>query len=455
MEKPDKGRPSILVVEDERHMREILKMLLESEGYAVSTAGDGLSGVDLLSREPFFNVVITDIKMPGEDGFAILKKTLEVSPETLVIMITAFGTMESAIEAMKLGAYDYIHKPFKIDEIRLIVQKALEKQRLRKEISILKSRSSLELDDIVSRSAQMKEVLRLLPRVAESRANVMITGESGTGKELIATALHNLSERKDNALVAINCASLPEGLLESELFGYMKGAFTGAVRNKEGLFESAHKGTLFLDEIAEMPIQLQSKLLRAIESGSFRRLGGTGDIKVDVRIISATNRDLPEAIAAGSFREDLFYRLNAIPVHLPPLRERREDIPGLIEHFLKKRSAGKQFSQEALDLLMSYSWKGNVRELENVIERILLFTEAVTITENEIPPEISGTGGSSAMLPEIGPGGIELESFLENLEKSYLLQSLALTGGKKMEAAKRLGLTFRSFRHRLNKYGIK
>ena len=455
----------ILVVEDERHMREILRMLLESEGYQVSSAEDGARGVECLEKE-IFNLVITDIKMPGVDGFGILKKALEVSPETLVIMMTAFGTMESALEAMKLGAYDYVHKPFKIDEIQLVVKKALEKQKMQRQLALLKQRAALEQDEnIVARSPRMNEVLRMLPRIAESKANVLITGESGTGKDLIANAIHALSPRKEAGFVAINCANLPEGLLESELFGYMKGAFTGATQNKQGYFEVADKGTLFLDEVAEMSVQLQSRLLRVIETGTFRRLGSTTDITVDVRILAATNKDLKEAVNNGSFREDLFYRLNAIPVHLPPLRERKEDIPVLIDHFLRKSNKDKRFDKAAIEMLMDHPWHGNIRELENVIERILLFSDGQTIRAEDIPAEIA-KDCSGAGVPAAGdcPGGqnvpaalvegFELEPLLEKIEKDYLLKALSQTGGRKMEAAKLLGLTFRSFRHRLAKYGI-
>jgi len=449
-----KEKARILIVEDEKHMREILNMLLESEGYAVTTAENGGRGVEYLDKE-IYDLVITDIKMPEVDGFGILKKAREVSPETLVIMITAFGTMESAIEAMKLGAYDFVHKPFKIDEIRLTIEKALEKKQLKKELSVLKQRAGFELQDIIARSPRMKEILSALPRISESRASVLITGESGTGKELIANSVHNLSARKDQNFVAINCASLPEGLLESELFGYMRGAFTSANQNKQGLFEIADKGTLFLDEIGEMPMSLQSKLLRAIETGSFRRLGGTADIKVDVRIISATNKDLKEMAGSnGGFREDLFYRLNAIPVHLPPLRERKEDIPALIEHFLARRSAKKSFSKRAIDKLVSCAWKGNIRELEHIVERMLLFSDREMLTEEDIPPEVLKESPDGQDLPELGEG-MELESCLENIERSYLLKALDASGGKKIEAAKLLGLSFRSFRHRLAKYGIK
>ena len=443
----------ILVIEDERHMREILVMLLESEGYQVASAEDGGRGVDMLGKE-IFNLVITDIKMPGVDGFGVLKKALEVSPETVVIMMTAFGTMESALEAMKMGAYDYVHKPFKIDEIRLIVKKALEKQKMQRQLSLLRQRAVLEPDEsIVARSPAMKELLRMLPRVAESRANVLITGESGTGKDLIANAIHNLSPRKEADFVAINCAALPEGLLESELFGYMRGAFTGAAQNKQGYFELADKGTIFLDEIGEMSVQLQSKLLRVIETGVFRRLGGTTDITVDARIISATNKDLGAAVRGGAFREDLFYRLNAIPLHLPPLRERREDIPALIDHFLKKRNKDRRFDKKVLDALVNHAWRGNIRELENVVERILLFSDGQVIRMEDIPSEITGDCAGANPLPAPAEG-FQLETLLEGIEKDYLLKSLARTGGKKTEAARLLGLSFRSFRHRLDKYNI-
>ena len=450
-----KQKEKILVVEDERHMREIIKMLLEQEGFDVLTAADGTEGVRCLENE-IFNLVITDIRMPGVDGFGILKRALEISPDTAIVMITAFGTMESTLEAMKMGAYGYVHKPFKIDEIRLMVKKALDKQKMQRQLSLLRQRAEAGIDEnIVARSPRMKDILRMLPRVADSRASVLITGESGTGKDLIANAIHNLSPRKDANFVAINCANLPEGLLESELFGFMRGAFTGAAQNKQGYFEVADKGTLFLDEIAEMSVQLQSKLLRVIETGIFRRLGSTTDISVEVRILSATNKDLKEAVQTGTFREDLFYRLNAIPIHLPPLRERKEDIPALIEHFLKKRKKEKLFEKGALELLMSHSWRGNIRELENIVERILLFSDQEIISVHDIPDEITGDcSGRSRLLDKIG-NGFALETLLEGLEKDYLVAALGQSGGRKAEAAKLLGLSFRSFRHRLAKYDIK
>ncbi|MDP2167656.1 MAG: sigma-54 dependent transcriptional regulator [Thermodesulfovibrionales bacterium] len=450
-------KAKMLIIEDERSMRDVLRILLEGEGYEVISAHDGLDGIGWLQKD-IFDLIITDIKMPGADGFEILRKSIELSPDTLVIMITAFGTTESAVEAMKLGAYDYIYKPFKIDEIRLIVKNALDKRRLKAEVSLLRQtvRARYEPANIIGESPAMKELLHLIPRVAQSAANVLITGESGTGKDLVATALHNLSDRADKNFVAINCASLPEGLLESELFGYMKGAFTSASQNKQGLFEVANEGTLFLDEVAEMPINLQSKLLRAIDTGSFRRLGGTNDIKVNVRILSATNKDPAEAVAAGSFREDLFYRLNVIPIHIPPLRERKEDIPLYIEHFLKKSSVGKRhISPEAINLLMNQPWKGNVRQLENAIERTLLLTDKDIITEADLPPGITKTYSEDKTPMTDVSGGIDLKAVIEGMERGYITEALRLTAGKKAEAAKLLGLSFRSFRHRLQKYGIR
>jgi two-component system response regulator PilR (NtrC family) len=452
-----KTRAKILVVEDERSMREILTMLLESEGFSVVAASDGQEGISWLERD-IFDLVITDIKMPGIDGFGVLAKTQELSPETSVIMMTAFGTMESALEAMKLGAYDYIHKPFKIDEIRLIVENALDRKRLKTEVSLLREtvKSTFEVENIIGKSPKMQELLSLLPKVAANSSNVLITGESGTGKELVANALHNLSPRAPQNFVAINCASFPEGLLESEIFGHMKGSFTGATQNKQGLFEVANGGTLFLDEIAEMPHNLQSKLLRAIETSTFRRVGGTSDIKVDVRIVSATNKDLKEECPRGNFREDLYYRLNVIPLHIPPLRERKDDIPLLVDHFMKKYSGrSRQFSGSAMSILMDYEWKGNVRELENMIERTLLFTDKDLITASELPSELAATPQRTAMLPSVDQGTVDLEEILKNIEKNYLLEALTMTAGKKTEAAKLLNLSFRSFRHKLSKYGIK
>ena len=448
-------KTKILVIEDEQSMREILKMLLEGEGYGVVTAADGAEGLRWLQKD-IFDLIITDIKMPGADGFEILKQSRRISPDTLVIMITAFGSMEAAIEAMKSGAYDYIHKPFKIDEIRLIVKNAVDKRRLSAEVSLLREqvKTIYEVENIIGKSPSMQKILALIPRVARNSSNVLITGESGTGKDLVATALHNLSPRSERNFVAVNCASFPEGLLESELFGHMRGSFTGAVHNKQGLFEVADGGTLFLDEIAEMPFPLQSKLLRAIEGGTFRRVGGTTDIKTDLRIIAATNKDPGEAVSSGGFREDLYFRLNVIPLHLPPLRERKEDIPLLAEHFIKKYSDKRQFTGSAMNILVNHDWRGNVRELENMIERTLLFTNKEMITEADLPAELRQLVKTDSLQPEIAEG-MDFEETIRGMERKYLHEALRLTNGKKTEAAKLLNLSFRSFRHKLSKYGIK
>jgi two-component system, NtrC family, response regulator PilR len=446
----------VLVVEDEKSMREVLKMLLESEGHEVKAALDGVEGMAALESD-IFDLVITDMKMPNAGGFEVLKKVKEISPDTVVILVTAFSTKETAIEAMNLGAYDYIGKPFNIDEIRLIIRRAIEKKRLRDEVSVLRTKagSAEALEHIIGRSGKMQELFRLIPRIANNNSNVLITGESGSGKELVATALHSLSPRKEKNFVAINCAAFPEGLLESELFGHMKGSFTGAIHNKQGLFEIADGGSLLLDEVAEMPISLQAKLLRILENGTFRRIGGTSDVKVDVRVISATNKDLQEEILKNKFREDLYYRLNVIPVRIPPLRERKEDIPMLVEHFLRKISTQpKNISGGAMKLLIEYHWKGNVRELENVIERTALLTDRHDIAPSDLPAEISSFKSDLNMMPELTEEGIDIDRIIEDLEKKYLMHALEKSGGVKTEAAKLLRLSFRSFRHRLHKYGI-
>src|SRR5512135_1677992 len=415
-----KGR--ILVIEDEKSMREVLRILLEEENYEVTVASDGMEGIDYI-RHNLFDLIITDIKMPKADGFDVLKEAKEISPSALVIMVTAFGTTESAIEAMKQGAYDYVHKPFKIDEIRLIVKKAFEKKNLSEELSVLREKfqSSFGLENIIGKSAKMQELFKLIPRVANSNSAVLISGENGTGKELVASALHNLSPRKNNNYVTINCATFPEGLLESEIFGHMKGSFTGAVCSKSGLFEIADGGTFFLDEIGEMPLSLQSKLLRVLENGTFRRVGGTTDIKVDVRVISATNKNIMESAMVGTFREDLFYRLNVVPIAIPPLRERKEDIVILLEHFLSKYSqTPKKFSPEAVDLMLNYPWKGNIRELEHLVERVVLLSDKEVIMPEDLPDEILQTASNLGCLPEFGDGVFDHEKLLERIEKDYL-----------------------------------
>ncbi len=449
---------NILVVEDEASMRDILCMLLEGEGYDVTAASDGNEGIANIEKD-IYDLIITDIKMPGATGFEILDKSKEISPDTLVIMITAFGTLESGVEAMKLGAYDYIHKPFKIDEIRLIVRNALDRRRLSTEVALLrreKIRTAVEVENIIGRSAPMQRLLKMVPRVASSNSNALISGESGTGKELVAQALHNLSPRSDRAFVAVNCSSIPEGLLESELFGHMKGSFTGAHQNKQGLFEVADEGSLFLDEIGEMPMSLQSKLLRAIEHSTFRRVGGTKDVNCNVRIIAATNKNLKDEVRNGAFREDLFFRLNVIPLVVPPLRERKDDIPLLVDHFLSKSKGRKrQFSGSAMKMLMDYDWAGNVRELENLVARMLIICDQDIITDADMPEELSLKPEPERSLIADLTEGVNMEDELAYLEKRYLNEALKQSGGNKTEAAKLLGLTFRSFRHKLSKYCIR
>jgi two-component system response regulator PilR (NtrC family) len=450
-------RGRVLIIEDEKSMREVLKILLDEESYDVTTAADGMEGIEQIKNN-IFDLVITDIKMPKADGFDVLREVKEISPNTIVLMVTAFGTTESAIEAMKQGAYDYVHKPFKIDEIRLIVKKAFEKKRLKEELTLLREKfqTSFGLENIIGKSEKMQELFKLIPKVANSSSTVLIMGESGTGKELVATALHNLGPRKNKNFVTINCATFPEGLLESEMFGHMRGSFTGAVYSKSGLFEIADGGTFFLDEIGEMPMPLQSKLLRVLENGTFRRVGGTSDIKVDVRIISATNKNIVEAVSSGAFREDLYYRLNVVPICIPPLRERKEDIPLLLEHFLFKYSkTSKKISPEALHLFINYPWKGNIRELENIIERTALLCEGEIIIPEDLPDEVLNSKDDLKVLPEFNNGAFDLEETMEKIEKDYLLKALEKANGVKTEAAKLLNLSFRSFRHRLYKYRIK
>ncbi len=449
----DGSMGKILVVDDEKSMREVLEIFLKGEGYDVLTANGGERGIRALKQD-IFDLVITDMRMPKVSGLDLLKIIKGTSPNTIVVIITAFGTAESAVEAMKLGAYDYIQKPFKMDDIRLVVKNAFEKQKLQKEVLILKDQLEVPSpENIIGESHAMLELFSVVSKSAASNANVLITGESGTGKELVANAIHKLSPNKDNAFITINCAAIPEGLLESELFGYMKGAFTGAASNKQGLFELANNGTLLLDEIGEMPLPLQAKLLRVIEGGTFRRVGGTSDIRVNVRIISATNKDIKDQIQKGLFREDLYFRLNVLSVRVPSLSEHRDDIPLLVEYFLKKYSGGKKHvSREAMKVLRNYTWKGNIRELENVMERVTLLCDDEVIDVNHLPDEMGMAPAAEQMtLPS---NGVNLERLIEDIEKDYLLKALEKTNGVKTEAAKLLNLTFRSFRHRLKKYGI-
>ncbi len=447
----------ILLVDDEQSMRDFLSIMLKKEGHDVVAAVSGEDALKAVQTE-IFDLVISDVKMPRMDGINVLKTVKDISPESVVIMITAYATAETAVEAMKLGAYDYITKPFKVDEIRLIIQKALEKRHLRKENVLLKREmeSKAGFENFVGKSASMQRVFSVIRQVADTRSTVLVTGDSGTGKELVARAIHYNSSRKDGPFVTVNCGALPETLLESELFGHMKGAFTGAVANKQGLFEAANGGTIFLDEISATTPALQTKLLRVLQEREFMRVGGTTDIKVDARVIAASNCDLLAEVSKGTFREDLYYRLNVLPIHLPPLRDRKEDIPLMVDFFLNKysnRREPKNIAPDALKLLVTYRWPGNVRELENTIERLVILATGDTIQLEHVPDALKNFRPPSELIPgEIPDKGLDLEAVLENAEKTLIQKALEKTGGVKTEAAKLLGLSFRSLRHRLQKY---
>jgi two-component system, NtrC family, response regulator PilR len=449
-------RGHILVVDDERSMREFLQIFFEREGYKVTTA-PGVDEAEVCLENDEIDIVITDMQMPKRGGLELLTAARDLSPETAVVVITAYASTDSAIQAMREGAYDYITKPFKVDEIRLVIEKALEKKQLALENERLKTelKSRVGHPTIIGNSRGIREVFDLIAQVASTRTSVLISGESGTGKELVARALHDQSERNADAFVALNCGAIPENLLESELFGHEKGSFTGAMEQKKGLFEVADRGTLFLDEIAELSLALQVKLLRAIQEKTIRRVGGTSDISVDVRLLSASNQDLEAAVANGSFRNDLFYRLNVIQICLPALRERREDIPPLLRHFLNKSTADadrliNSVSEEAMKKLMAYDYPGNVRELENIVERAVALSRTNEIALDALPPNVLDMRPAENT-PVIPAEGVRLENLLDDYERSLLGEALRLSGGVKKDAAKLLGVSFRSFRYRLEK----
>lgn len=437
----------ILIVDDDKSIRSLLSIMLKREGYHVSSTGKGEEAIDLIRKETF-DLVITDIRMPRFDGQRILKEVKAVDSEVPVIMITAFASTESVLDTMREGAYDYISKPFKADAIKMIVRKALERKKLEKETRDLKEhlKTDYGLTNIVGKSEKMMQIYKTMGKIADSDVTVLITGESGTGKELVAKAIHYNSNRVGKPFMAINCGAIPSELLESELFGHHKGSFTGAVTDKKGLFEIADGGTLFLDEIGVTPRSIQAKLLRAIQEKEFKRVGGTKDIKIDVRIIAATNKNLKEAIKDGSFREDLFYRLNIVSIDMPPLRERKEDIPQLVEFLIQKftqrTGTKKEVSPETMKFLIEYEWPGNVRELENTIERIVALERDRLITPESLP---------ILNLPE---GKIDLEKVLADTEKRLLLAAIKEAKGVRKKAAELLGLSFRSMRYRLKKHKI-
>ena len=433
MEKNEKKtKKSILVVDDEKSIVEWLQIALEKEGYEVETAVSGEEALEI-ARSRYFNCVITDMKMAGMGGLGLLKRLREEDPDLIVIIITAFGTFESAVEALRSGASDFITKPFRVDEITFRLKNVFEKECLRQENIFLKNRIEKDEGVIIGESKKMEELLNLVDKVAKTDATVMIYGETGTGKELIARRLHSNSNRNNEQFIALNCGALPDTLLESELFGYKKGAFTGAVQNKKGLFVVADSGSFFLDEVGEISPKIQVKLLRVLQYQEIVPLGDTKTIKVNVRLIGATNKNLEKAVKEGKFREDLFYRLNVIPVFVPPLRERKEDIPLLIEKFTDKiakrlRISTKEFSDKSLEKLMEYNWPGNVRELENCIERIMILLDEDKITEKDI---------STIMHSDIP---VKEEITLQDLEVNAIRETIRKCGGNKVKAARMLGI---------------
>ncbi len=457
-------KPRILVTDDEESIREFLDIMLRKEGYEVTCVEDGKQAADILKKKTF-DMVISDLQMPNMTGIELLKHVRETYPDLIFMMITAFGTTESAVEAMKMGAYDYITKPFKIDEVRINIANALRSKNLEVENRTLKKELEKEysFQNLVGNSEAMHKIYSLVKRVSDSPTNVLITGESGTGKEMVAKAIHYNGPLKDKPFVTINCGAIPENLMESEMFGHKKGSFTGAIVDKPGLFEVADGGSLFLDEVGELPLSIQVKLLRAIQERVIRRVGATEDGHVDVRIIAATNRNLEDMVADGSFRQDLFYRLNVINIRTPSLRERRDDIALLANHFLAKYNSRltksvSTISREAMDLLKKYDYPGNVRELENIIERTVALEAGATILPESLPPFVNTPSGrkmaSSEGIEISAEEGIDLQKVLDQIEKELLIKAIHAAGGTKKRAAKLLAITFRSMRYRVEKFSL-
>ena len=445
--------PRILVIDDEDKMCWALDRALSYEGYQVITATRGLQGIDLAKKDDF-SLIILDLKMPDMDGLEVLKEIKNINPTIPVIMITAHGTIDTAIEAMKIGATDYITKPFKLEEIKVQIKKSLHLSNLENQVDFLRQELGKKYGKMVGQSDAMKEVAFLIHQVAKTGATVLITGESGTGKEVVAVEIHKASNRVDKPFVAVNCAALPEQLLESELFGHEKGAFTGATNKKKGRFEIADTGTIFLDEIGEMPISMQAKLLRVLQERCFERVGGTETIDVDVRVIATTNLDLATAISNGTFREDLYYRLNVMRISMPPLRSRKEDIPLLVNHFLEKfdPSHSKKISTVAMKILTNYNWPGNIRELQNAIERALIVCQGSEIKPEHFPKDLlNSLEETTTPKMNIEDGGFSLEE----MEKHLIIKALEKHNYNQTKAAKYLGITRPTLLYRLQKYDIK
>jgi len=452
------NKGTILVIDDERSQREILKTILEDDGYTVHTAGSGKEALRLF-KTAIPDLILTDLKIPDIDGISLLDSFKKGSPSSPVIMMTAYGTINSAVEAMKKGAFDYLTKPLERDELLITIERAFEKVNLEKENRRLQQelQERFRIEGIVGSHGSMQEIFKLIRKVSNSSSTVLIYGESGTGKELVARAIHYNSPRRNRPFMAINCASIPESLLDSELFGFEAGSFTGATGRKIGLFEAADGGTLFLDEIGDLSPHMQAKILRALQEREIRRIGGRENIRVDVRIISATNKDLEKEMGRGKFREDLYYRLQVIAIKIPPLRDRYTDIPELVAHFIKKNNRllnkdVKGITEEALQILMSYNWPGNVRQLETVIERAVLLTEGEKILPEDLPVEVRNPLISKDRFEfEIPDEGISLEE----LEKRLILKAMEKSGGVITRAAKLLGISFRTLQYRLEKFNLK
>ncbi len=452
----------ILIVDDERSMVEFLEYMLDKEGYQVTGCLDPNQALSLLRDEEGFDLVISDIKMPAMDGLELLKAARNRDPDTPFIFITAYASSETAIEALKLGAFDYITKPFEIEKFKSLVMHALTARDLKRQVQVLEGETSPP-NEMVGTSPPMLEIYKLIGTISSTDSTVLIMGESGTGKELVARAIHRASPRRDRAFVSINCSAFPETLLESELFGYVKGAFTGAAGNKKGLFEAASSGTMFLDEIGEMSPAMQVKLLRALQEKRIRRVGGTEEIQIDVRVIAATNRELAKEIEAGNFREDLYYRLAVIPIAIPPLRDRKSDILPLVRHFISKYNRKldrnvRGITEDALRCFEQYRWPGNVRELENVIERGVTLESSDFIQKVRLPEHIQRGGflrDSAAMPFFTADGGLDLETYLRDLERQIIEQALTLADGNQTRAAEILRLSYRSLRHRIETLGLR
>ncbi|MHB8771245.1 MAG: sigma-54-dependent transcriptional regulator [Syntrophales bacterium] len=450
------AKPQILVVDDEQSHRIMLRAVLSAEGYAVTEAADGTEAVAAVGKEAF-DVILMDIRMTNMDGIEALGEIRKISPQVPVLIMTAYASVKTAVEALKAGAFDYLTKPLDVEELKILIDKAMDHYHLRTENLVLKERlgDRFDFSRIIAASPKMKNLLETLAMVAPSDATVLIMGESGTGKEVIANAIHHNSPRAGEPFIKVSCAALPETLLESELFGHEKGAFTGAVARREGRFQLAHRGTIFLDEVGEMSPALQTKLLRVLQEKEFEPLGSTRTVKVDIRVITATNRDLEKEVKEGRFREDLYYRLNVVPLVLPPLRERREDIPLLADHFLalfreKNRKPIKAISGKSLDLLVRYDWPGNVRELENVIERAVILSRDEILVPADLPPQLrmlAEQEGDDALA--IPPG-----MSLDEMERALIVKTLDETAGNRTRAAEILGINRRTLQNKLKQYGL-